>query len=179
MVTKTRSPLFPPINKIQISWTLSTSWRAAASIPTRPRAAYGAAVQAAMLSGEASLGDERWRLVHGVTGLSLSVWTGSGSVTLLFPWNTTLPGYRRRRIGSSTSSQTLRTSLTSCSWSTWHLLWNLVKFLSRPSHIISWYLSKFHNFWTSFVFYRTYLKTFHLQVHGHVSWTRYSKFRIP
>jgi L1 cell adhesion molecule like protein len=58
-------------------------------------AACGAAVQAAILSGEASL-EERCRLLHDVTGLSLGVGTGSGSVTLLFPWNTTLPAAVRK-----------------------------------------------------------------------------------
>jgi molecular chaperone DnaK (HSP70) len=59
-------------------------------------AACGAAVQAAILSGEASL-EERCRLLHDVTGLSLGVGTrSSGSVTLLFPWNTTLPAAVRK-----------------------------------------------------------------------------------
>ena len=37
---------------------------------------------------------------------------------------------------------------------TWQLARNLLKFLSQPPHMISWHLDKFHDFRTSFAFYR-------------------------
>ena len=37
---------------------------------------------------------------------------------------------------------------------TWQLQQNLLKFLSQPPHMISWHLDKFHDFQTSFAFYR-------------------------
>jgi hypothetical protein len=40
-----------------------------------------------------------------------------------------------------------------CTHSSWQLSWNNVKILSEPLHMISWYLDKFHDFLTLFVFY--------------------------
>ena len=37
---------------------------------------------------------------------------------------------------------------------TWQLARNLLNFLSQPPHMISWHLDKFHDFRTSFAFYR-------------------------
>ena len=41
-----------------------------------------------------------------------------------------------------------------CKHRTWQLVRNLLKFLSQPPHMISWHLDKFHDFRTSFAFYR-------------------------
>ena len=41
-----------------------------------------------------------------------------------------------------------------CMHRTWQLARNLLKFLSQPPHVISRHLDKFHDFRTSFAFYR-------------------------
>ena len=41
-----------------------------------------------------------------------------------------------------------------CKHRTWQLAWNLRNFLSQSPHMISWHLDKFHDFRTSFAFYR-------------------------
>ena len=41
-----------------------------------------------------------------------------------------------------------------CKHRTWQLAQNLLKFLSQPTHMISWHLDKFCDFRTSFAFYR-------------------------
>ena len=41
-----------------------------------------------------------------------------------------------------------------CKHRTWQFTRNLRNFLSQPPHMISWHLNKFHDFQTSFAFYR-------------------------
>jgi hypothetical protein len=43
-----------------------------------------------------------------------------------------------------------------CKHGTWQNVQNSFKFLSQPSHIISWHIGKSHNFQTPFAFFRIY-----------------------
>ena len=57
-------------------------------------------------------------------------------------------------IGLFTKSWNFFGDSSVCKHRTWQLARNLLNFLSQPPHMISWHLDKFHNFRTSFAFYR-------------------------
>ena len=56
--------------------------------------------------------------------------------------------------GSFSTIMKLLQRCSGCEQRTWQHMWNLLNFLPQPPHTISWHLVKFHNFWTSFAFYR-------------------------